>query len=1550
MENQHVQFSGNTIPVEILSVKTKALLDTGAQSCFISNQFLKSLNLSKSSIKSTNLQCTLADRSTVSSHGKVHLPVYIKGTRYNVEFNVLDQLNHPVIIGFNFLQRYGAILRISEHSTQVTLSAIPVYAKHDIQIPALSEIICPGVLHFNTNLADGETGECSLFSHLTNKSLLVPTSACRVIDHTVPIRILNASRHASSIACGERLATFRHVPEDHYQPQPQSSPTDSSEITPGSIPAEPLSNVQHSSSRPAHLEFDFSQSVATPEEIAKLQDLVDEFADVFVDPKTGLLGKTNLVSHKIKLQPGAKPVQKFPYRQSPQMRQEMNKIIQEQIRQGIIEESKDSPWSSPALLVAKKAHGKGQDKSYRLVIDYRALNACTIPLCLRLPRLDEVMDEIGQSHPKYFTTLDLQSGFHQMDLHKDSRDKTGFLTHTSKYVYKRLPMGLRNSPVYFQSLMDSLFAGQKFTQMMIYMDDLICFSETIEQHISHLRDIFIRLREAGLKLKTSKCCFARSQVAFLGHVLSPAGISPDPEKISAFTTYPVPKTVTQIRRFVGAVGFYRRFIQDFSLIARPLHDLTRKNAQFVWTPACQKAFDTLKTAITSDDVLKYPDFSQEFVLATDASTEAIGATLCQYDDNKVLRPVSYAGRSLTKSEKNYSATQLEILGAVWAVQYYQVYLQGVHFELWTDHAALKWLLDRKEASPRLARFALLIQGFDFTVKHIQGKLNVLPDCLSRREYPYDRTKEDDVLDAFPDLSSISLHSKSTQTVPQSDFETPVSESSQTPWYANTFSSDSHCLVDAINHQVSLSETPKSRNVHFSQPLSITIHYEADTSILPETASVPTTTTDPESGSVHSKPDSSVASPVPATELAPVDARNDPLDLPAPLLSKARRRRRKLFDAVLDTADKPLQMLDLTPAAIQIKQEQDPFCSPLIGYLQDGRLPADPTEARSIILRESDYVYINHLLYHVYTSSGTKASTTTAQLVIPKALQAHILSLHHSSSFSGHLASRKMIHILKNRFFWPGMLTAIVHHVASCATCHTTKKMTHPIKPPLTLRDQSPHAYHTVCIDWIGPLVKSDDSNLYLFCCVDFYSRHCTLFATNSVSAQCVSRQFHDKVICQFGAPSFIVSDRGSAFISGLFSELCKCYNITQHLASAYHPQSSGLVERYNRSILSILRAYVSSRQTDWDVFLPSVQFALNTSAAYSTSYTPYYMLYGRQVTLPTEMHLSDPFEHSLTVKQQLVKMLQGHSIASEVAAQHMRTVHAAMKQRYDATARPLKLEPGDIVYLNVPRLRVKSTKMKLNPPNRGPYIILHFTSPTTVQLRRLSDCKVLPDSVNVARLKPAELRTQDDTPPPADQATQDGNDDTGDDTSPDVAGDVDPRNIPPDLAQAPPALVTSDEQQATSRPGVHPKQGEARTSASGDALPGSVLARDSTSSQAQLVPRDHGSRPQPLINPVAPGPVLPTGPQAHRPMASDAPLPQPTGPAATKNTGSSSYHAIQEILQCSQTPDTGLRIHIHFTDDSYRWVPLSALNAAARELFFSLRLPIQKVPRLRSRK
>jgi hypothetical protein len=300
--------------------------------------------------------------------------------------------------------------------------------------------------------------------------------------------------------------------------------------------------------------------------------------------------------------------------------------------------------------------------------------------------------------------------------------------------------------------MDLLMAKVKYQSALCYMDDIVCFSTNFENHLLHIEEVLTLLRGANLKLKRSKCTFAVDSLQYLGFIISKAGISPSEEKCHAIRSFPTPKNVRDVRSFCGMAQFYRKFIKNFAGVTRPLYDLLKLNTKFLWSDACQEAFESLRFALTGDDIMVYPDFTKKFYLATDASDISIGATLQQYDDNGNLRPISFAGRSLKPAEKNYTVTHKELLAVVWAVEYFRVYLESDHFIIHTDHAALTHLMRQKSLTQRVIRWQVLLNGFDFDILHIKGKHNVIPDALSRRPFPETNTVADKRIEQFEEFA------------------------------------------------------------------------------------------------------------------------------------------------------------------------------------------------------------------------------------------------------------------------------------------------------------------------------------------------------------------------------------------------------------------------------------------------------------------------------------------------------------------------------------------------------------------------------------------------------------------------------------------------------------------------------------------------------------------------------------------------------------------------------------------------------------------------------
>ncbi|KAL3887802.1 hypothetical protein ACJMK2_000195 [Sinanodonta woodiana] len=479
------------------------------------------------------------------------------------------------------------------------------------------------------------------------------------------------------------------------------------------------------------LGFDLLDSDLTSEEKLKFQEFIGKNRDVFAVVLSEL-GCTDIYQHKIDTG-NDKPVRQRFYRTNPIQKAEIDRQVKEMLKYDIIEPS-TSPWQSPVVLVKKKSG------EYRFAVDYRKLNKITKPEVFPIPRFDDMMDSIGQSSAVYFSVLDMFSGFWQIKLDPETREKSTFVISDGCYAFKKLPFGLSNSPMSFQLTMTRLLQGIAYKHVLCYIDDVLVYSRTLDEHFSHLQEVFDRLRKANLKLKPSKCQFAIKRVKYLGHVISKDGVEVDSDKIKIVSDFPKPKTVRDLRSFLGLCNYYRRFLKNYSNIRTPLNSLLKKYVQFQWMDKCESAFNKLKTALTTTPVLVYPNMDKPFILSTDASGQDISYILSQKDDQGREHPISYGGRALRIFEMKWGVSDREGLALVEGVRYYRHFLEHQKFTVVTDHAALKYLKDIKNPTGRLGRWSMLLQGFQYDVIHKAGRSHQNADVLSR--IPYEQQPED----------------------------------------------------------------------------------------------------------------------------------------------------------------------------------------------------------------------------------------------------------------------------------------------------------------------------------------------------------------------------------------------------------------------------------------------------------------------------------------------------------------------------------------------------------------------------------------------------------------------------------------------------------------------------------------------------------------------------------------------------------------------------------------------------------------------------------------
>ena len=452
-------------------------------------------------------------------------------------------------------------------------------------------------------------------------------------------------------------------------------------------------------------------------EKGEMKEMLEDFDDVL----QGKPEKTGLATHTIHTS-SACPVCLPPYRIPQAYREAVTKELKEMEEDGVIEAS-GSEWAAPIVVVKK-------DGNIRLCVDYRRLNSVTAVDAYPMPRADELIDQLGKA--KYITTLDLARGYWQVPMSDQDKGKTAFTTPKGLYQFNVMPFGLSGASATFQRMMDGLLRGlESFTSA--YIDDIIIFSETWEDHIKHVREVLERLRKGKLKAKMKKCRFGMRECHFLGHVVGNGNLRPEPEKIRAVEQFPKPTTKKQIRGFLGLTGYYRKFIGDYARIALPLTDLTKKSLpdKVKWSEECERAFNTLKEVLCKSPILRNPDFTKTFFLQTDASDRGLGAVLSQLDDEGKDHPVAYYSRKLLPREERYSTVEKECLAIKLGVEAFRVYLLGRKFVIQTDHRSLIWLDRLKEKNARLTRWSLSLQPYMFTVTHRAGAANGNADALSR---------------------------------------------------------------------------------------------------------------------------------------------------------------------------------------------------------------------------------------------------------------------------------------------------------------------------------------------------------------------------------------------------------------------------------------------------------------------------------------------------------------------------------------------------------------------------------------------------------------------------------------------------------------------------------------------------------------------------------------------------------------------------------------------------------------------------------------------------
>ena len=483
-------------------------------------------------------------------------------------------------------------------------------------------------------------------------------------------------------------------------------------------------------------QFNFEDASLSSSELSQARDLLVEYKDIFSHSDFDI-GHVSTVKHPIVLNNDA-PFKQRHRRIPPGMIKEVKDHLQKLLDTGIIKPSA-SPWASPVVLV-RKSNG-----SLRFCIDYRQLNLRTVKDSYALPRIDELIDNLAGN--TYFSSLDMRSGYYQVEVEDNDQAKTAFTTGPMGFwEFKRMPFGLTNAPATFQRLMERVMGELHMVDCFTFIDDILVPGKNFPDHLDKLRRVFQKIREHNLKLNPQKCSFFKNKVVYGGHVVSSSGVETDPQKVEKIKHWPVPTDAAKVREFLGFAGYYRRFVKDFSIIAKPLTNLlvgvmgkkgklAAKSANWKWGEEEQSAFNSLRDRLMSPPILAYPDYERPFVLHVDACASGLGAVLCQESDG-MERVISYASRGLSQSERNYPAHKLEFLALKWSVtEKFNDYLYGHEFSVLTDNNPLTYVLTSAKLDATGHRWLAALAAYTFTLKYRPGKSNADADGLSRLANP-----------------------------------------------------------------------------------------------------------------------------------------------------------------------------------------------------------------------------------------------------------------------------------------------------------------------------------------------------------------------------------------------------------------------------------------------------------------------------------------------------------------------------------------------------------------------------------------------------------------------------------------------------------------------------------------------------------------------------------------------------------------------------------------------------------------------------------------------
>ena len=1318
---------------------TKVLIDSGAAFSCCSLNFAKKNDFAIFPLRVGDLKTlSTASGSQLNLKGKTIITMTLQGLQQDIECYVLEKLSQSFILGNDFLLKTKAKLDFGSreiwfYDDKVCLRlfddtpTIPLIATlRATVLPPRSETLVPARMSRHIN------EEVALIEPLPmqeDQRYVVARTLVKPFRNRTFCRIANPTNHKIYLKRNWKLASLdtdltdnisviennEDQSFDNYNDQQRTNRTTRSHYN-NNQHNQRQYNQQHNYTRQRQtnethnevsenptrkytfeeLGIELDRPNLSPEDRQKFVDLINEFGDCFAKTLNDL-GGTKLVMHKIDTG-DAPPVSRKPYKCSPEAQREITRQVNQMLEADIIEPSV-SPWKSAVILVKKPPNPDGSP-NYRFCIDYRALNKVTKMASCSMPVIDDVITAVTDAKAKVYSLIDLRSGYNQQFLDsQESRDRSAFVCQGQQFAFKRTSFGLATAPSSFQLLMNKMLQGLTLKICVCYLDDILCFSPDINQHIKDLTQIFTRFRQHGIKAHSSKTHLGLSRLKFLGYILSEKGLEIDPERIERLKAWPRPTSVKEVRKLIGFATFCRKHVPAFSRICGPLYNLTKVDTPWHWGEKEEKAFIELRDRISSPPILALPQCDKSFKIYTDASGTAVAWILAQVQDDNKEHVIAVGSKTLRGAQLKYPISELECLALVEALRANRHLLSNdVIHDCYSDHICLTYLNNlRFSSNPRLYRMSLFCDGFRIKIHYKKGSENLASDALTRipiTETPKDPTLIDQEDEIAEETVVFNINEGPSEVVKEDEVgDRSVTEAANTYTEYHFFYDDSHTENTTTN-----SEQDTHNKTEIDEDITPSILVINSTELNTEFQ-----TSNTESDDISTTPNSDIyyQAQEEVTDTINVNTNTDETSVNViqdniPTANDLIQPDAKLFEYQYQ----PVDMAKL--------QRQCPELGPMIEYLQTGKL-TDDTNVNKQIIASSEYFFIkdDNVLYHIEPSKRKnydRISMFVEQLAIPQSLRAEITRGCHNQ-YCHHGADRTYA-VLKARFFFNQAYKYVRGYVQNCEICQKAKREIHYKKHmlhPIPVND----LFTRFHIDILTLDCPDSQNRTHVLTVLEALSRYPEVFLLKTMSATEIAEILFREVFTRYGAPCSILSDAGSNLIGKVMTKLAEMFQVKRLVASSHHQQTNGRLERFHSTLLNALRcAKLQFPDRPWDDLLPPILAALRGVVSDNSGFSAFEIMFGKPMRLPLENTLPKPETTNTTpaVAAYVANMVPRLLLLRQIARENTKDNQQTFTDQFNKKAMIRNFSVGSKVLLSTPCQEVG--QRKIGSRKTGPWLIV----------------------------------------------------------------------------------------------------------------------------------------------------------------------------------------------------------------------------------------------------